>query len=116
MIAAADRKFGFGFGERTEGMLVLHLRFARQHIQANSFQARSRAREIGVHQFFVQSDRFENLGALIALQRRDAHLRESLQQAFIHRLDEVLDRNFGGNAVGQILRARPDLPRSRCAR
>ena len=38
---------------------------------------------------------------MIALQRRDAHLREGLQQALLDGLHEVLDREFGSDAIAQ---------------
>ena len=38
VVAAADRQFGLRFGKRTECVLMLHLRFARQHFEANAFQ------------------------------------------------------------------------------
>ena len=48
------------------------------------------AGEVGLDQFFVQADGFEDLRAAIALQRADAHLREGLQQALVDGLDEIL--------------------------
>ena len=102
VIASSDRKFGIGFGKREEGKLMLHLGFARQHTQADSLQTRSRAREIGIHQFFAETNRLKHLRPAIALQRGDPHLGESLQQSFIDGLDEVLDRDFGVQAFGQI--------------
>jgi len=66
--AAAAAKLGL------KCVLVLHLALTSQHIQANPFQPGGRSREIGIHQIFVQSDRFENLSSAIALEGRDAHL------------------------------------------
>ena len=50
LILAADDEFGLGFGERLEGVGMLHLRFASQHIQADALDARCGAGEVGVHQ------------------------------------------------------------------
>ena len=83
MILAADREFGFEFRERLEGVLMLHLRLARQHVQSDTFQARSRPGKVAVDQFLVQADGFEDLRTAIALQGRDAHLREGLQQSLV---------------------------------
>ena len=101
LIFAAGRELGLGFGDRLEGKFVLHLRFARQHIQPDAFDARCRAGEIFLHQRLVQADRLEDLRAAIALQRRDAHLREDLQQAFVDGLLVVLERRLKGDTVGQ---------------
>ena len=46
LIMAADDQLGLGFGERLEGVGVLHLRFAGQHIQADAFDARGGAGEV----------------------------------------------------------------------
>ena len=113
LIAAADLQLGIGFRQRLESVVVLHLGFARQHIQADAFDARRGAGEISLDQRFVQADGFEHLRAAIALQRGDAHLREDLQQSFVDGLLVILQRRFKGDAGGQIARARPDLPASR---
>ena len=42
-------------------------------------------------QILVEPDGLEDLRALIALQGRDPHLRECLQQSLVDGLDEVLD-------------------------
>ena len=89
LIVAADGQFGVVAGDRLEGLLVLHLRFAREHVQADAFDARGRAGEVLVDQGFVQADGFEDLRAAIALQRRDAHLGKGLQQAFVDGFDVV---------------------------
>ena len=76
-------------------MLVLHLRFAGQHVEADALDARGGAGEIFVDQLLVQADGLEDLRAAIALQGGDAHLREGLQQALVDGLDEVLLGVFG---------------------
>jgi hypothetical protein len=43
LIVAADDQFGLRLGERLEGIRVLHLRFARQHVQAHALDARGGA-------------------------------------------------------------------------
>ena len=83
-------------------MLVLELCFACEHFEADAFQARRGACEIGVHQLSVEANRLENLRSLITLQRRNTHLGESLQQAFLHRVDKVLRGKFRSNCVRQL--------------
>ena len=39
VVSACDRKFCLGLGQRTKRMLVLHLRFAGEHFQADAFQS-----------------------------------------------------------------------------
>ena len=104
LIVAADLEFGIGFGDRPEGVLVLHLRFAREHVQADAFDARSRAGEVLLDQRLVQADGLEDLRAAIALQRGDAHLREDLQQALVDGLLVILQRLFERDAVRQQVR------------
>ena len=79
---------------------MLHQRFAGQHFDAHAFDARSGAGEITVHEFPVQADRFENLRALVALQRGNAHLRKSLQQALVGGLHVALE-NLVPGVVGR---------------
>ena len=50
LIMAADHEFGLGIGERLEGVGVLHLRFARQHVEPDAFDARCGAGEVGFDQ------------------------------------------------------------------
>ncbi len=92
LIRAAGFEFRVRFGDRPEREIVLHLRFARKNIEADAFDARGRAGEVLLNQRFVQADGFEDLGAAIALQRRDAHLREDLQQSLVDRLLVFLER------------------------
>ena len=79
---------------------MLKLSLAGKHFEANSLQTRRRTCEVRIDQFPVQPDGFENLRSLIALQGRDTHLGESLQQTFVDRLSEVLHREFGSYSVG----------------
>ena len=54
-----------------------------------------------VDQLLVQTDGLKDLRAAIALQGRDAHLREGLQQAFVDGLDVVLDGLLSRHAFRQ---------------
>ncbi len=79
---------------------MLQLGLPRQHIQAYALDARSRAGEVLLHQRLVQPDGFKDLRAAVALERRDAHLREDLQQALVDGLLVVLQ----GLIEGQVRR------------
>src|ERR1035438_10255076 len=81
---------------------MLEQRLGRENGESNSLQPRGRAGKVSVNQIFIQSDGFEYLRALIALQRRDAHFREGLQQSLLDGLHEVLHREFGSKAVTQL--------------
>ena len=70
----------------------LVLGFACQNIQAHSFDARGCAGEIPVDQVMVEADGFEDLRAAIALQRRDAHLRDDLEQPLVDGLLVIFER------------------------
>ena len=48
-------------------------------------------REVAIDERLVEADRFEDLRAAIALQRRDAHLGHHLEDALVERLDVVRD-------------------------
>ena len=102
VIAASNREFGICIRDGTERKFVLELRFARENVKTYATNARGRTGEIGVHQSFIQPDRFEDLRATITLQRRNTHLRECLEQTFIYSFDEVLHRNIGSHAARQI--------------
>src|SRR5579872_545897 len=98
VIVAADPEFSLELGERTEGILVLHLRLGGKHRKADAFHTRGRSAEVSLDQLFVQTNRLENLRSLIALQRGDAHLRKRLQQAFLDGLEKMSDCHFRRNA------------------
>ena len=55
--------------------------------------------EVAVDQVFIQPDGFEDLRSLITLQRRDAHLREGLQQALLDGLQEMLYGDLRRDAI-----------------
>ncbi len=67
-------------------------RFVGDFLEADAADARRRIREIRFDELLIQADRFEDLRAAIALQRRDAHLRHDLQHALLHGLRVVVDR------------------------
>ncbi len=101
LVMAADDEFGFRIGERLEGVGVFHVRFAGEHVEADAFDARSGAGEVGLDEVVVETDGFKDLRAAIALQGADAHLGEGFQQAFVDGLDEALFSVVGGDVVGQ---------------
>ena len=89
LIGSADIEFGFGVGERPEGVIMFHLGFFGQDFQADAFDAGRCASEIFFDQVGVEADGFEDLSAAVALQGRDAHFREHLEHALVDRLFEV---------------------------
>ena len=101
LVLPAHHQVRLRIGQRLECVGVLHLRFARQHVQPDALHARRSPREVRVHQRLVQAHRLKHLRAAIALQRADAHLREGLQQALVDGLDEVLLRVLGRHVVRQ---------------
>ena len=66
---------------------MTHLVFHRDFFQSDPFDARRGHREVTVDDFLTQSDRFEDLGAVIAPHGGDPHLREYFHDAFHDRLD-----------------------------
>ena len=113
LILAADDQIGLRLRERLEGVGMLHLRLAGQHVQADALDARGGAGEVGVDQRFVQAHCLKDLRAAIALQSADAHLREGLQQALVDGLDEVLLGIFGSDALPAAGRGASDRAGSR---
>src|SRR5580693_3187930 len=94
LIIAARVESGFRFGQRAERVRVLHLRFTRQDLQSDTFDAGSRTGEVAIHQRTAEADRLEGLRAAITLQRRDAHLRKNLEQSLVDGLLEILERGL----------------------
>ena len=84
----------FGMNHRALGVSAVmpQRHFAGDHVDADTTDARSGPGKILVDKFLRQADGLENLGATIRLNRRDAHLREHLEHAFVQRLDVILDR------------------------
>ena len=101
LILAANDEVGFGVSEGLEGVGVLHLRFASEHVEADAFDARGGAGEVALDERPVEADGLKDLGAAIALQGADAHLGEGLEQALLDGLDEVLFAVLGSNVIGQ---------------
>ncbi len=85
-----ERRFRLRHGPERVGVLAASL--LGQNVQTDAFDARRRAGEIPVDERLVQADGLENLGAAIALQRGNAHLRKHLQQALVDRLEIVFQR------------------------
>ena len=61
-------------------------------LDADAADARRRPGEIAIDEGAIEADRFEDLRAAIALKGRDAHLGHHLQDAFVERVNVVLDR------------------------
>ena len=89
LIVAADRQLGIEIVLRRESVLVLENGLLGQHFEPDAFDPAGGAGEILVDQAFAESDGFEDLSAAIALQRGDAHLAESLEEALVDALDEI---------------------------
>ena len=69
------------------GARVALQRLGRQHLEADSADARGGAGEVPVDQRRLETDRLEDLRAAVGLDRGDAHLGDRLQQPFADRLD-----------------------------
>ncbi len=76
----------------------------RDPLEPDAADARGRAREVAGDERAPEPDRLEDLRPAVALDRRDAHLREDLEQALADRLDEPLlrlvDRQLAEVACG----------------
>ena len=84
-------------------------RFLGQHVEVDALNAAGGAGEAAVDHFVLQADGFEDLRALVALQRRDAHLGHHLEHALGHALairgDELVV--FFRDRIVQLRRWRP---------
>ena len=80
---AVDLAFG-------KGVLMAHLHFPRNDVQTDAAHARGRAGKIFFHDRRMQTDRFKNLRAAIALDGRNAHLGNDFDHALDRGLDEIL--------------------------
>ena len=58
------------------------LQFLREHVETDALHAARGAGEAALDDVVGEADRFEDLRAFVRLQRRDAHLRHDLQDAF----------------------------------
>ena len=61
-------------------------RFLGQHLEAHALHAAGGAGEAAVDHLVAEADRFEDLGALVGLERRDAHLGHDFEHALGHAL------------------------------
>src|SRR3954464_6408643 len=90
LILAAHRQLSFKFGNTPEREFVLCCCLFCEYVESYTLDARSRPGEVLIDELPIQTDGLEYLCASITLQRRDAHLRENLQQAFVDRFLIVL--------------------------
>ena len=86
-------------GRSGKARCVPGLDLGGDHVQADAADARRRPGEILVDDVLVQADGLEDLGAAVALDRRDAHLGHHLDHALVDRLDVVLDRLARGRCL-----------------
>ncbi len=84
-----------------DGVAALHL--VGKHLQANALDAAGGAGEGDAYDVVGQPDRFENLRALIRLQRRDPHFRHDLEHAFGRALAVGGDHVVVGGDVRRIV-------------
>ena len=74
LVLAAHRQIGASLRCWRIGVGMLLKGLARQRFNANALDLRGRARKVPLHHVAGQSDGLENLGALVRLHGRDAHL------------------------------------------
>src|ERR1035441_918903 len=86
-----------------EGVLVPLEHFLGNDLDTHSGHARGRAGEVLIDELLLQADGFKDLRAPIALDRRDAHLREHLHHALHRRLEVILAGRLVVNARQQPL-------------
>mgnify|MGYP006195344951 CR=1 FL=1 len=95
--------------EALERLRVAPQRFFGDLHDSRASDPRGGPREVPVHELPVQPQRLEDLRAAVTLQRRDAHLREDLQQAAADRTDVVLqDRRLVDRSAERLLAVLPD--------
>ena len=73
-------------------MHVAAAHFFGDHRDADTADARGRAREVLVDERLVETDSLEELRAAVALDGGDAHLGHHLEDALVERADVVLHR------------------------
>src|SRR5215471_259904 len=78
-----------GSAPARKSALVPHLGLTRYDVEVDAADSRWRSGEIFVDDLAVQAYCFEDLGAAVALNHRNAHLRDYLHYAFAYRLPEV---------------------------
>ena len=82
--AHGEQPGGLGVGAQ-----VARERLAREHVEPDPADPRRRAGEVALDHVRGEPDGLEDLRAVVGLDRRDAHLRERLEQALADRLDDV---------------------------
>ncbi len=92
LVFAAFVEVGLADGPIRVRALMSLDHFLRDYVDADAADARGRPREVLVDERRIETDRFEDLRAAVALQRRDTHLRHDLQNALVERVDVVLHR------------------------
>ena len=85
-----------------EASPMAHLRLAGDHVESDSRDARMGSDEGEIDDLPIEPDRLEDLRTAIALERRDPHLREDLEQSQIDRLQVVLFRTLRIEVVRHI--------------
>src|SRR5689334_15461833 len=80
-----------------EGGRVARERFGSERLEADATDRRRRAGEMPIDEGSIQSNRLADLRAAEALERRDPHLRQDLEQSLIDRLHVI---QFGGRGIG----------------
>jgi hypothetical protein len=93
------------------GADVARERLAPEHVEPDPADARGGAGEVLLDHLGRQSHGLEDLGAVVGLDRRDAHLGERLEQSLADRTDDValglLERGGVRGRVAVVLRRRP---------
>ena len=74
-------------------------RLLGQDSLADPADARGRSREMSPDQLWVETHGLEDLRAPVGLDRRDPHLGDRLEESFADRLDDVLGRLLGTDAL-----------------
>src|SRR5205807_9424285 len=89
VLAAGFKRVAIGLPYR-EGYAVTPANFLSDHIDANAADTRRRPGKIFVDEILIKTDGFEDLGAAVTLERRDTHLRDDFDYAFVDGLDVVM--------------------------
>jgi len=92
LVFAADGELRPAAGPRGVRHAMALERLARDPVDADAADAGRGSDEVRRDDGRVEADGLEDLGAAVALQRRDPHLRHHLEDALVERVDVVLDR------------------------
>ena len=84
------------------GASVAFERLGAELVEADPADRRRRTAEVAVDELAVEPDGLEDLGAAVALDGRDPHLRHHLEQALADRLQQLLGRLLVGEVVRQL--------------